>query len=338
MLTPRLQRDGRRLASVRAVAEFAGDPQRQQRCPVCDILAALPLVRALARVRTATPDAAEALACATLQRALVALTDDPAAERPAGEDFRPWLLELQRDLFVTARFAAASIDGCGEAVVAEPGRGATAAWQVLHRALLALPDQLREALVLADGAGYDSAELARLSGCRTAAIRDRVREARAALLAALAPPRSERSTFGGRGACRLSFDFRRGPRPVADARPAATVQSAVRQSVLSPRPRALPPADEALDDEQCFARRLGIALYAALLRGCADGGQRRALGQLLVDEAAGSLPASGQSTRASRIGRASRTNWLRLMFIAYASPAPGRVDSSGNLAVSANSG
>lgn len=276
----------------------------------------------MARMRTATPDAAEALTSATLQRALAGLVDDAAAGRPADGDFRPWLLGLQRRVFVAAPFVATPLDHSGAAALTEPGRGATAAWQVLHRALLALPDQLREPLVLADGAGYDDSELASMLGCDTTAMRERVRDGRAALLAALAPARPAHSAFGAPGARRLSSDLRLGARGVGDARPAAAVRPGARRSVSRPRPSTGLPADIALDDGQYFARRLGIALYRALLRGCADSGQQRALGRLLAHEAAGLKLEARSANGSARLGRAGRTNWLRLMLTAYAAPVP----------------
>ncbi len=241
----------------------------------CEILAAAPLLRALARVRTASRGAAAALTTATLQRALAGLADITAAARAADGDLRPWLLGLQRRHFATLRLGPPQpIDSHGSFTIAPRARGTAAAWQVLHDALLRLPDHLREPLFLADGAGCDRMALARILGCGKTDAGERVRAGRAALITALAPAVPEHA----------------------------------------------PPA--ALDDRQYFARRLTMALYCALLEGCAEAGERRALEQLLERETtllAGERAAAASPPRGSR---PRRTSWLRLLFITCARPEP----------------
>ena len=316
MMTPRPQRVGRRMASVRAVTDLGGDAGHPQHGLACSILASVPLLRALARVRTGSPRAADALARATLQRAIVAYVGDMVPERCADGDLQPWLLGLQRHLYAAGRPERhASADDCAATASGDAARGTTAAWQVLHRALLQLPDDLREALFLADGAGCDTADLARILGCGTAEVRRRVSAGRAALLAALAPPPPPRAVPPLYNGGTAEQAFRPGAVLVAhDRRPAAGRGRAA--TVMAPL-RPVPPAAR-LDERRDFISRLNIALYRALERGCAHVTEGRALRRLIAREKAALTRAARPSTvsRCSR-GR-SRTNWLRLMFIAYA--------------------
>jgi len=316
MIPPRPQRVGRRMASVRAVTDLGGDAGHPQHGLACSILASVPLLRALARVRTGSPCAADALVRATLQRAIVAYVGDMVPERCADGDLQPWLLDLQRRLYAAGRPERhASADDRAAAASGDVARGTTAAWQVLHRALLQLPDDLREALFLADGAGSDTADLARILGCGTAELHRRVSAGRAALLAALAPPAHVVPPLYKGGTAEQAF--RPGAVLVAhDRRPAAGRGRAA--TAMAPF-RPVPPAAR-LDERRDFTLRLNIALYRTLERGCAHVTEGRALRRLIAREKAALTRAARPST-ASRCSRgSSRTNWLRLMFIAYACP------------------
>jgi len=318
MIPPRPRGVGQRMASVRAVTDLGGGGGQQQHGLACAILASVPLVRAMARVRTGSPRAADALARATLQRAIVAYMGAMVPERCADGDLQPWLLGLQRRLYTAGRPERhASADDRAAAASGDAARGTTAAWQVLHRALLQLPDDLREALFLADGAGCDTADLARILGCGTAEVRRRVSAGRADLLAALAPPppRAVPPLYNALGPAEQAF--RSGALFVAhDRRPAAGRGRAA--TAMAPL-RPVPPAAR-LDERRDFTLRLNIALYRALERGCAHVTEGRALRQLIAREKA-ALTRAARPSIVSRCSRdRSRTNWLRLMFIAYACP------------------
>lgn len=136
----------------------------------------------------------------TLHRALA----EPLGRLPAS-DVPPWLLGLQRAIYVTmgretvAGATTAQMDGI-------PARGVNATWRGLHQALLRLPDRQREVLVLADGAYCRPDEIAPVLDCSPASARRLVRHARAGLLPRLRAPQP------------LPFPSRRPPTP---RRPAA---------------------------------------------------------------------------------------------------------------------
>lgn len=268
----------------------------------CEILSWLPLLRATARVRCASPAAADALATATLRQALATTADSV----PFG-DLRPWLLGLQRTLHAQT-LAAATREPAPTPIDHPPARGAAATWQRLQWALARLPDHQREALILADGAYFTQSELALSLGCSAREASRRVRHARAALLARLE-------------AARLA--------PLPAARPARP-RRPLRQPLDRPRPCARERRSRGStqayqvwvaeqQDRQTFARRLNVALFWALWRDADEPETRRSLKQLIAEDAP---PSGGFAAAAaggsSTLGRAGRTSWLRLMFIAYA--------------------
>lgn len=273
----------------------------------CEILSWVPLLRAVARVRSLDVGESSALVTATLQRALA----EPDGHRSTS-DLRPWLLGLQRAIYATRR-PEPEVVAPGLPAASLPARGASATWRQLHLALLRLPDRQREALMLADGAYCRPDELAPILDCRPAEARRLVRHARAGLLARLA------------AAHPLSFPPSRPPLP---HRPVAGLARWPRRagrhgtSMIEPeRARRPHQAAGGHDARHAFARRLNSALFRALWHDATEAAERLDLEDLIAHkEPAGNHWREGTSAQPSP-GRACRTSWLRLMFIAYACPS-----------------
>jgi DNA-directed RNA polymerase specialized sigma24 family protein len=256
-------------------------------------LSLLPLLRALARVRTTTQAQGDALAKATVVRALTEIRDLSPTH-----DLRPWLLGLQRAILETRRPVGE------EPAPGGPARGANATWQRLHEALLQLPDRLREAVFLADGAGFSMADLVLVFGGNETDAGRLLRHARTALLRQLEPATSL-SLLPAYGACaRRPFAARRG--------------TSQRRHAMRPRPS--PAVVETADDSQDFARRLNIVLYRTLLREAVDTGERQGIEGLITQETAALARQRRHAAERSGDGSGRGTSWLRLMFIAYSCP------------------
>ena len=137
------------------------------------VLPHLPLLRALARVRTGDTEAADELVHDTLVRAASqgAVIPDPA-------NGRAWLLTAQREIH--ARREEGRCDRNGPSAsrmwARRPG---------LQAALLQLSDPVREALFLSDGVGLSDKELADALDCSLEAARHRVSRGRSALMGRL---------------------------------------------------------------------------------------------------------------------------------------------------------
>jgi DNA-directed RNA polymerase specialized sigma24 family protein len=239
----------------------AGRPRRRH--IDCEILSCLPLLRALAKVRSASGAEADALVQATLERALA---DFPKGV-PSG-DLRPWLLGLQRSVHASRQANAGAV---ATEAVDRPARGANAMWHLLHRALLRLPDRQREAVMLVDGAHCTPDELAELLDCSPDEAGRLVTHARAALLARLRatqrlpfPP--ERATSARRPGSRAG-----------DRRP----RSGHTDDTLHPSRSA-----EARGSRQAFAQRLNVTLLRALVPNAVDPVERQGLKSLIDGQTA----------------------------------------------------
>jgi DNA-directed RNA polymerase specialized sigma24 family protein len=274
----------------------AGRPRRRH--IDCEILSCLPLLRALAKVRSASGAEADALVQATLERALA---DFPKGV-PSG-DLRPWLLGLQRSVHASRQANAGAV---ATEAVDRPARGANAMWHLLHRALLRLPDRQREAVMLVDGAHCTPDELAELLDCSPDEAGRLVTHARAALLARLRatqrlpfPP--ERATSARRPGSRAG-----------DRRP----RSGHTDDTLHPSRSA-----EARGSRQAFAQRLNVTLLRALVPNAVDPVERQGLKSLIDGQTAADGVARPGAAAQSGSSRASRANWLRLMFVVSAAPS-----------------
>jgi RNA polymerase sigma-70 factor, ECF subfamily len=287
--------DGMQLQSTLSESGPGRPPRRHIDC---EILACVPLLRALAKVRSASEAEADALVQATLERALA---DFPKSV-PSG-DLRPWLLGLQRSVHASRQANAGDV---ATEAVDRPARGANAMWHLLHRALLRLPDRQREAVMLVDGAHCTPDELAELLDCSPDEAGRLVTHARAALLARL------------RATQRLSFP----PERATSARRPGTraghrrPQSGHTDDTLHPSRSA-----EARGSRQAFAQRLNVTLLRALVPNAADPVERQGLESLIDGQTAADGLARPGAAAQSGSNRASRTNWLRLMFVVSAAPS-----------------
>ncbi len=290
---------------TKAAVGTLGDDRYRQHLG-CEILSWLPLLRAMARVRCTTLAGAEALASLTVREALAASADSV----PMG-DLRPWLLGLQRMLHAKSVADAPAVPDV--ATASAPALGVGASWERLQVALFRLPDRQREALVLVDGAYCSEAELALVLGCGSDEARRLVRHARAALLARLeaarsAPLPSARPSRPRRPTGHHHADPRNAAR---GCRQGVRRRMAARSGISVDLPR----------DRQGFARRLNIALFWVLWQDAQAPEKRRILEQLIAEEVAAGGDWQNGAVQPT-LGRASRTSWLRLMFIAFASADP----------------
>ena len=148
------------------------------------IAACIPLLRAMARARVASPAQADALVRDTLHEAAVRI-----AERRSKPNLKAWLLALQRQAF-----SAGERTETGRLMLTCHDDSACRAQSGMHWGLLRLPDRLREVLVLSDGAEMGHVEIAEILGCTIADVAALVREGRSQLLALLEKGGTPRAT------------------------------------------------------------------------------------------------------------------------------------------------
>lgn len=164
-----------------------------------DALAAvIPHLRAFARGLCAQPDLADDLVQETLLKAWA------ARDRfVAGTSMRAWTFVILRNLYRTDlrrnRFRGPYDEAMAERLLVEPaGQEAPIHLADMHRALMLLPPERREALLLVGAGGFSYEEAAEICGCAVGTIKSRVGRARAALsqmieggtLPRTAPPQS----------------------------------------------------------------------------------------------------------------------------------------------------
>jgi RNA polymerase sigma-70 factor (ECF subfamily) len=125
----------------------------------------IPLLRAMARVRTRNQTAADDLVEATLRLAVARRN-----QLPDGGNLTAWLLAIQRAIFASNSYDQGPPES-------ELDRESRANRRTLHRALLQLPDTLREPLFLSDGAGYEYEEIAEIVGTDVGTVKCRAGEA-----------------------------------------------------------------------------------------------------------------------------------------------------------------
>jgi RNA polymerase sigma-70 factor, ECF subfamily len=147
---------------ARAIPSFGGDRMSGGRS---EIFSLIPLLRALALVRTPNQTAADGLVEATLR-----LAGARRNQLPDGGNLTAWLLAIQRAIFASNSYNQSPPGS-------EPSRESGADWRTLHRALLQLPDTLREALFLSAGAGYEYAEIAEIVGTDIGTVKCRAEDA-----------------------------------------------------------------------------------------------------------------------------------------------------------------
>ncbi len=146
-----------------------------------DLIAVIPHLRAFARGLCGRADFADDLVQETMVRAW-----------NARERFRPetsmkaWTFVILRNVFLSEvrrnRFRGEYDEAAAERITAgSAGQEAPLHLADLHRALLALPPERREAVLLVGAGGFSYEEAAEISGCAVGTIKSRVARARAAL-------------------------------------------------------------------------------------------------------------------------------------------------------------
>ena len=165
-------------ASTRTVAEKA-DFKRE----LTDVV---PHLRAFARGLCGRADMADDLVQEALLKAWA------AQERfEPGTSMRAWTFVILRNAYLTDmrrnRFRGEYDENVAERVLTAPaGQEEPLHLSDMHRALLTLPPERREALLLVGAGGFSYEEAANICGCAVGTIKSRVGRARAALNAMLA--------------------------------------------------------------------------------------------------------------------------------------------------------
>ena len=145
----------------------------------------IPHLRAFARGLCGRPDLADDLVQEALMKAWA------AQERfQPGTSMRAWTFVILRNAYLTDmrrnRFRGEYDENVAERVLTAPaGQEEPLHLSDMHRALLTLPPERREALLLVGAGGFSYEEAAEICGCAVGTIKSRVGRARAALNAML---------------------------------------------------------------------------------------------------------------------------------------------------------
>jgi RNA polymerase sigma-70 factor (ECF subfamily) len=146
----------------------------------------VPHLRAFARGLCGRPDLADDLVQETLLKAWA------AQDRfEPGTSMRAWTFVILRNAYLTDmrrnRFRGEYDEGVAERILTAPaGQEEPIHLSDLHRALLTLPPERREALLLVGAGGFSYEEAAAICGCAVGTIKSRVGRARATLTEMLA--------------------------------------------------------------------------------------------------------------------------------------------------------
>jgi len=141
----------------------------------------IPHLRAFARGLCGRPDMADDLVQETLLKAWA------AQERfEPGTSMRAWTFVILRNAYLTDmrrnRFRGEYDETTAERILTAPaGQEEPIHLSDMHRALLTLPPERREALLLVGAGGFSYEEAAQICGCAVGTIKSRVGRARAAL-------------------------------------------------------------------------------------------------------------------------------------------------------------
>ncbi|WP_271079541.1 sigma-70 family RNA polymerase sigma factor [Aurantiacibacter sp. MUD61] len=141
----------------------------------------VPHLRAFARGLCGRADMADDLVQEALLKAWA------AQERfEPGTSMRAWTFVILRNAYLTDmrrnRFRGEYDEGVAERILTAPaGQEEPIHLSDLHRALLTLPPERREALLLVGAGGFSYEEAANICGCAVGTIKSRVGRARAAL-------------------------------------------------------------------------------------------------------------------------------------------------------------
>ena len=141
----------------------------------------VPHLRAFARGLCGRPDMADDLVQETMLKAWA------AQERfQPGTSMRAWTFVILRNAYLTDmrrnRFRGEYDETVAERILTAPaGQEGPVHLSDMHRALLTLPPERREALLLVGAGGFSYEEAAEVCGCAVGTIKSRVGRARAAL-------------------------------------------------------------------------------------------------------------------------------------------------------------
>ena len=146
-----------------------------------ELTGVVPHLRAFARGLCGRPDMADDLVQETLLKAWAA-----QARFEPGTSMRAWTFVILRNAYLTDmrrnRFRGEYDEGVAERILVAPaGQEGPIHLADMHRALLTLPPERREALLLVGAGGFSYEEAAEICGCAVGTIKSRVGRARAAL-------------------------------------------------------------------------------------------------------------------------------------------------------------
>ena len=146
-----------------------------------ELTGVIPHLRAFARGLCGRPDLADDLVQETLLNAWAA-----QARFEPGTSMRAWTFVILRNAYLTDmrrnRFRADYDETVAERLLVAPaGQESPLHLADLHRALLTLPPERREALLLVGAGGFSYEEAAAICQCAVGTIKSRVGRARAAL-------------------------------------------------------------------------------------------------------------------------------------------------------------
>lgn len=150
-----------------------------------ELSAVIPHLRAFARGLCGRPDMADDLVQETMLKAW------GARDRfQPGTSMRAWTFVILRNAYLTEmrrnRFRGDYDETVAERILTAPaGQEEPLHLADMHRALLQLPPERREALLLVGAGGFSYEEAAEICGCAVGTIKSRVGRARAALTAML---------------------------------------------------------------------------------------------------------------------------------------------------------
>jgi RNA polymerase sigma-70 factor, ECF subfamily len=141
------------------------------------LLSLIPSLRAFARLLTRNPSEVDDLVQDTLVKAISNIH-----QFTPGTNLRAWLFTIERNTYYTAhqqrrRQAAAPLDD-NRGVSVSPNQEWSVRMSAVHDAVLQLPAEQREALLLVAGAGMTYDEAAEVCQCALGTIKSRINRAR----------------------------------------------------------------------------------------------------------------------------------------------------------------
>ena len=166
----------------------------------------LPHLRAFARGLCGRPDMADDLVQEAMMKAWA------AQERfQPGTSMRAWTFVILRNAYLTDmrrnRFRGEYDEGVAEKILTAPaGQEEPIHLADMHRALLTLPPERREALLLVGAGGFSYEEAAEICGCAVGTIKSRVGRARSALSGMLEDGDIPQRSIGDEGAHRAILE------------------------------------------------------------------------------------------------------------------------------------